>query len=242
VVTGLVTRFPDVAAPHPIPVPVAVLPFGTGNDVARLLGVYEDEQVLAAMQLGQTERWDVLDVESRTTEGEWEHHYALLFVACGFAGDLLRHTTPWVKRVFGSRLAYPVGFMRGLMRFRPFQMRIRTVDREWKGEWVVALAANAPMAGGGTMQIAPGALPGDGKIHVSLIQAVTRWELFRQFERFVRGRHIGHRKVEYFATDNLEVAAEPPVAVAADGDLLGCSPMRVQLLRGRVQFYSGNRV
>lgn len=204
--------------------PVLVAPFGTGNDVARLVGTAGEAGVIRALDARCCVDWDTLEIVAGQGRGR-----AVLFGACGLSTDLLRLTTPRVKRWFGARLAYPVGFFRALLRYRPARLTVETPEGRHEGEFVAVVAANAPHAGGDTMRIAPGARLDDGRLDLSLIRAVGRWEIARQFIRLVRGRHIHHPRVTYFRTTEVRIEAVPAGQLAVDGELGFSTPVTIRV-------------
>ena len=92
---------------------LGVVPAGTGNDIGTALGVRDLAEARRALQAGRLEPMDAIRVESRV-EGKLAVRHALLFAGVGIASEALKRTTPAVKRVFGERLAYPVGLFRAL--------------------------------------------------------------------------------------------------------------------------------
>jgi len=215
--------------------PLGVLPFGTGNDVAQLLGIRSIDAFLTAFKADERRPWDVLSVRCGEATGDGPRA-ALLFAAVGFASDLLRATTPRVKRLFGPRLCYSVGFFRALLRHECPQLRVRIGDRTWDEPMVVALAGNSVQAGGGMMRVAPGARTDDGEMNVSLIRATGRLAVARQFVRLVRGTHVHHPRVQYFPATSMEIDGTPAQTVAVDGELVGRTPVRVEVLPRAVSF------
>ena len=79
------------------------------------------------------------------------------------------------------------------------------------------------------MHIGPGAVPDDGRFDASIIGAVGRCEMVRQFVGLTRGAHVRHRAVSYFRTTAMEIAAEVPVRVVADGEPIGWTPAEFHL-------------
>lgn len=220
----------------PILAPVA---FGTGNDVALHSGLRQDRDLLDAIEGWANGRLqpvarDVLEVRCHHAGAEVVRH-AFLFAGVGIASDILRYTTPAVKRWFGPRLSYAVGFFRALAAWAPSTLRVRTERGGLEESLVVALAANAPHAGGGGMRIAPGALLDDGLAEVSLIRALGRLGMARQFLSLASGRHVEHPRVDYFRSPFLEVDAHPPQPVAADGDVVGHTPVRIRTLHRAIR-------
>jgi len=222
------------------PVALAVAPFGRGNDIAQLVGVSgagipDDEAALRAILEPRPVTLDTIritwreDDETGGTSRERVRH-AILFGGVGFVGELLRKTTPATVRWFGPRWCYSAGFFRALLSFRPPVLRIRSErGDEVLPHAVVALASNAPFAGGGLMRIGPGASMSDGFMELTLIEAVGRLELALQFVRLLRGTHVHHRKVRFFRGRWLEVSADPEQPLAFDGELLGASPVRFEV-------------
>jgi len=227
--------------PVPLVAPVA---FGTGNDVARVFGLMEDAALVRALH-GVARRdpaWmgmDVLEVRCQVGGREVVRH-GLLFAAVGFASDVLRLTTPRLKRWLGPQWSYYAGFFRALAGWNPVDLRVRTSRGELAEPLVVALAANAPHAGGGGMRIGPGAHMDDGQGDVSLIRGLGRWTIARQFLRLVQGTHVRHPGVDYFRDSWMEVESSPPRPVVLDGDVIGETPMRMRVLPCAIRVLTGS--
>ena len=221
---------------RPVLAPVS---FGTGNDVARLSGLRRDDALLKAIErwtlgnLHPVER-DLLEVRCQNDGAEIVRH-AFLFAGVGIASDILRHTTPTVKRWFGPQLSYAVGFFRALAAWNPATLRVQTGRGRLAEPLVVALAANAPHAGGGGMKIAPGALLDDGLADISLIRALGRLAIARQFLSLASGTHVRHPNVDYFRSAYLTVDADVPMPVAADGDVVGHTPARIRTVHRAIR-------
>jgi len=204
------------------------VPLGTGNDAACQAGLCGLEQALAALHNGVQRAVDAVEVDY-VAAGQKTRHYALLFAAVGFAGQLIKMTTPWVKRWFGPRLCYSVGFVRALWRYHAPIMRVRADAREVCGPMFHVCAGNAEWGGGGMMRLSPNARWDDGELDLCLIEALGRFETLRYFPRLLRGTHVGHPKVRFFRGAVLSVDSEPPMELQLDGDLVGCTPATFRL-------------
>jgi YegS/Rv2252/BmrU family lipid kinase len=209
--------------------PLALAPFGTGNDIAHLLGITGDEAALGAVRRPAPVALDTIEV-SWLEGGVTCRRHALLFGGTAFASELLRQTTPGVVRTFGPRLCYSVGFFRALATFRAPTLRVRTAAGEWvQPNGVLALAGNSPHAGGRMMRIGPGASLTDGQLEFTLIEAVGRLELALQFGRLLRGTHVRHPRVRFFRGTWMELEADPPQPLAIDGEVVGMTPARFEV-------------
>ncbi|MBU6402180.1 MAG: hypothetical protein KGS61_17820, partial [Verrucomicrobia bacterium] len=86
---------------------LGIVPFGTGNDAAQLLGIRSSATALAVLTRGRVRRLDAIEVRCQSDDGAVTR-YGLLFAAAGFADELLRQTSPPVKHWFGPRYCYSV--------------------------------------------------------------------------------------------------------------------------------------
>lgn len=204
---------------------LAVAALGTGNDVAQLLGTHQETTLLRALATATPRRMDTLEV--RHAEGL---RHALLFAGCGLATGLLQHTTPRVKRWFGGRGSYAVGFLRALRTHRGIPMRVRSPAGEWETPaGTVVVAAKAPQAGGGGLRLAPTARPDDGCLHGLWLGPAGRLAILGHFIRLSRGTHLGHPSLQAFSGTWLELCTDPPMPLALDGELVGRTPARMEV-------------
>jgi diacylglycerol kinase (ATP) len=233
--------------------PLAVAPFGRGNDIAQLAGLVGGAAAgaatgdldLAAIQAILEPKPVTLDTirvtwrqnppvgadsAASALESSERVRHSILFGGVGFVGELLRKTTPATVKWFGPRWCYSAGFFRALFSFQPPVLRVRSEQGEQVlSNAVAVVVGNAPFAGGGLMRIGPGASMTDGVLELTLIEAVGRWALALQFLRLLRGTHVRHRQVRFFRGHWLEVSADPPQPLALDGELLGTSPVRFEV-------------
>lgn len=203
---------------------LGVLPLGTGNDVAHLLGVGRLADAVACLQSGQPARMDAIEIGC-VAAGRPVIRHALLFASVGFAGALLRCTTPLVKRIFGPKGCYSVGLFRALPGFRAPLLRVRWDAEVMEGRFFLACAANSEAAGGGMMRLGPGARLDDGWLNLSLIGDLSWLEVMRCFPLLRSGKHVHHPKVRYGLGREMEVTSQRPLDVQMDGEVFGETPV-----------------
>ncbi len=205
-------------------VEMGVVPTGTGNDFAHGIGVHNEEEAYRTLARGRPRRQDVIQIQC-VVNGEPGVRYALLFAGVGIISELLKRTTPRVKRLFGQRLAYGVGLIRALLDYKPPRIRVTCDGRQIEDRFLFVGASNTEIAGGG-MRLAPAARDDDGVANVNLVEAITRWDALGQIRRLYQGKHTTHPGVRYFPARSVHVESESPVEVAMDGELVGFTPAR----------------
>ena len=217
---------------------LALIPFGTGNDAAQLLGIRSLEAAVNALASGTTRTVDAIEVRCHDA-GKQVTRFALLYAAVGFAGELLKCTTPAVKRLFGPRYCYSVGFFRALLGFKSPRMWVRCDDREFNGRMFLVSAGNAEIVGAGTMRLSPGAKVDDGILNVNVIEGLGRMETARWFPKVLKGIHTTHPKVRYFAATSVTVECEPLMEVQMDGELFGHTPATFRVMPRAIRVICG---
>ena len=213
---------------------LATLPVGTGNDVALTYGLAHFESAIDALAKGSTRTLDVIRVQLMR-DGKSVTRHALLFVAAGFAAEVIRKTGPRVKRIFGRRFSYSVGLFRALASFRAPEFSVKWDGGETSGRMFQVCAGNTEFAAGGVMRISPGARPDDGLLNISLVGALGRLQIVRRFPSILSGRYVEDERVDYFTSKRLEIDAVPPAELQADGDIIGTTPATIELLPGALR-------
>ena len=213
---------------------LATLPVGTGNDVALTFGLAHFESAIDALANGGTRTLDVIRVQLMR-DGESVTQHALLFVAAGFAAEVIRKTGPRVKRLFGRRFSYSVGLFRALASFRAPEFSVKWDGGEKRGRMFQVCAGNTEFGAGGVMRISPGARPDDGLLNISLVGALGRLQIVRRFPSILSGRYVEDERVDYFTGKRLEIDAVPPAEIQADGDIIGTTPATIELLPGALR-------
>jgi YegS/Rv2252/BmrU family lipid kinase len=194
---------------------LAVIPAGGGNDAARSLGLPADDPLAAAGMLTRLRR---RPADLATVGGR-----AYLNVAgAGFDSEVNRLANQrlrWARgrpRYVGAVLAELV-----LGRMASFELALDGQPERLSG-WLVAVA-NGPSYGGG-MLVAPRASLADGLLEVVVIGTIGKLEFLRTFPKVFSGRHVDHPAVAVHRAARVDLAADRPLAVYADGEPAGTLP------------------
>lgn len=217
--------------------PLAVLPAGTGNDLALALGVPADplaaaDAAAADLLAGAGRRLDLV----RSSWDGGERWWATV-LCCGFDSAVS-------DRV--NRLAWPRGRRRydlaialELARLRPRRVRL-TLDGEAADHDVALVAVGNTGIYGGGLRICPGADPSDGWLDVTVVGPVSRRELVRTRPRLAAGTHTSHPAVRVLRARTVELAAEG-LTTWADGEPVGPLPQRCAVVPGALVVLGAGR-
>jgi len=200
-------------------VPMGVIPGGRGNDFARVLGIPDEiPGAVALIASGATRKVDVGEVNGRRFLG---------IASCGFDSDVNRIANE--TRVVKGDLVYLYAALRGLAAWKParFEVTIDGSRTEFTG-YSVAAANNRAYGGG--MYLAPDAELDDGRLDVVTTRDASKLHCLVNLPKVFSGRHVQNEEVTVVRASEVEIAADRPFAVYADGDHLADLPARIRLL------------
>ena len=209
----------------------ALVPFGSGNDTARALGLYglSWEKALAHGLTGAVSRVDVGLAEFNIdTNGSVNGDIETLSVP--FISSL---TTGFDSSV-GLRALNGPKWLRGLPRYLLATVREFVNFRTWRmdvsvdsalvhsGKALFASTLNTRTFGAG-MPAVPHARLDDGALNLLLAGDISLLQTLLLLPRLLIGKHLSHPKVRTRAFQTMQIESTTPVPIAADGEYLGVS-------------------
>lgn len=213
------------------PTALGIIPIGTGNDAARMLGLPLNDPLAAAdvIAAGHTR---VVDA-GRITSGDTIRWFATV-VASGFDSQVndRANRMRWPR---GQR-RYDIALVAEAMRLRPLPFRIELDDRTLQVEVGLVAVGNGPSYGGG-MRICPHAILDDGYLDVTVVAAGGRLRLLRLFPTVYRGTHVNLPEVSTFRSRRVRLTCEG-ITAYADGEPIAPLPVDVEVVAGALTVFT----
>lgn len=204
---------------------VGVLPGGRGNDFGRVLGIPLDPRaacevlangVVRALDLGQAGASTFIGIAS-----------------CGFDSEANRIANE--TKVVRGNMVYAYGALRALAGWRPATFTVVFDGGEPRTFTGYSIATANSKAFGGGMMLAPDASLQDGMLDVVMIRDMPRLRYLRLLPTVFSGRHVRQPTVEIVRAREVEISAERPFVMYADGDPVAELPLAVRALPGAVK-------
>ncbi|HSP75295.1 MAG TPA: diacylglycerol kinase family protein [Cryobacterium sp.] len=208
--------------------PLAIVPCGTGNDVARGLGIPVDDTDAAIRHLLEALSRPPRAIDAaRVRCGDTTSWFAGVLSA-GFDA-VFNERANRMRRPRG-RSRYTLAMLLVLATFRPISYRLTVDGRPRQVRAMLISVANNVSIGGG-MRIAPGAVIDDGVLDLFIVSPLSRVGFLRVFPKVFSGTHTTLPQVEITRCRSIRIEADRVVAYA-DGERIGALPVQIDVVPG----------
>lgn len=209
-------------------VPLGLIPSGTGNDVARYLGLPRTDPVAAADRIIASRRRTIDLARSG-------HRWFVTVLAAGFDAIVNERANAmtWPR----GQMRYNLATLAELRTFRPIpytlQLDSGSGSETVEHEAMLVAVGNGPSFGGG-LRITEGALLDDGLLDVVVITRMSKPKLVRSYPRLFTGRIDGIHEYVHRRVRSVTIAA-PGIVAYADGERFGPLPLTVECVPGALE-------
>jgi YegS/Rv2252/BmrU family lipid kinase len=206
--------------------PVGIVPGGTGNLVARTLGIpLHPERAVAALLAGALAEVDLGLV--RAGDGP-PRHFAFA-AGVGIDARMIERTPARWKRRLGV-LAYALTAARAVLAHECFPVRVTVDGEELRRDVSAVMVVNFGAVLGDLIHFGPGIHHDDGRLDCCLFSPTSLPDAVRALWRLLRKDFREDGALVYRAGRSFRVETDVPRVAQADGELLGRTPLDVRVL------------
>jgi diacylglycerol kinase (ATP) len=210
---------------------LGVIPTGTGNDFARLLGINRKRPVEAARGLVAPR---LIEIDAaHVSLGDGSERLFVNVAGAGFDSEVNETANRMRTRVQGTA-KYVAAVFKTLRRFAPARFEV-SVDGDRSSLSGMLIAVGNGRSYGGGMQICPDASLTDGILDVCVVGGMSRGAFVRAFPRVFRGTHVTHPRVTMLKGTKIEISGDRHFDVYADGELAGPLPAVFEVVERAVR-------
>jgi diacylglycerol kinase (ATP) len=201
-------------------VPVAFLPLGTTNVLAKELGIPED--IVGAVEAAlcrPARKVSLGKIESAGLAGR----YFCLMAGVGLDGKAVHDVNASIKKVSG-KAAYILSGIKNICTYSQEELLVRLDGVGHRGYEAIVCKASKY---GGHFRVAPEADLGNTYFYTCIFKGRRRRDFVRYALGVMTGRHLRYEDVEYIKSSDVQIEGKAHIQI--DGDYLGLSPARLSV-------------
>jgi diacylglycerol kinase (ATP) len=208
--------------------PLGVLAGGTGNLLARAVGIPLDPERAVKMLLAGEE----LHIDlGRIVSCQPVRHFAVA-AGVGIDAAMVAETPSWLKRRLGV-LAYTItatrAALRAVLRQEFFHVRLTVDGEEFEAAAAAVMIANFGAVLSDRITFGPGIRFDDGVLDACFYSPRNFRDALRIMWRLLRRNFASDEAMLYRSGRHFRIETEPPRLAQADGELLGMTPIEIEI-------------
>lgn len=214
---------------------VGTVPFGTGCDYVRNFPPRRGQLDHLATALGEaTAPVDVGLCRLQGLDGKPWRRIFINVLGLGFDANVVdrfrRRRFP-----FAGKTAYFLCGGLELLRLKQYRLQGEIDGKTLQTDAQMLVIGLGRHFGGG-MMIAPHAAPHSGRFQVVWSRHLSRLEVLLLLPKIYAGKHLHHPQIHATFARRLSLLTDPPAYVEAEGELVGRTPLEVELCPGALRF------
>jgi diacylglycerol kinase (ATP) len=211
---------------------LGIIPVGTGDDIARALGLPRDDAAAAADVIADGGVRPIDYAVIATADGTEAAFIAVM--SAGFDSEVTERANTMKWPTGTSR--YLIATLIELGVYKPVEFQITVDGRTARAEGMMLAVGNGPSYGGG-MYVCPEAVIDDGRLDLTFLSRTSKWTFIKTFPKVFKGTHIHHRIVSTTRGSRIHVDA-PGQTAYADGERVGPLPADVRIVPGGLRVFA----
>jgi YegS/Rv2252/BmrU family lipid kinase len=202
-------------------IPMAILPLGTTNVLAKELGI--PENVERSMDIAIKGIPRVVSLGKITLhQGSLKTRYFCMMAGIGFDAMTVFGLNKTFKKISGKGAHFYSG-MKVLSRFRPAEVTFTIGEKSYRG-YSAVIGKGAKY--GGHIKVTPDARLTDPNLYICIFKGKKRSDIFRYVMGVLTKSHLSFKDIEYRMAQKIQVDGSAHVQI--DGDYLGMTPAIIE--------------
>ena len=214
---------------------LGLIPLGSGNDLARALGAILDPKIIIDhVEQRRTRLVDIGLVTARDESGTPVKRYFINECSIGMGPDVVRRLNEG-GRSLGPSLMYLKSIIATFLTNKPEALRIEADGFSWSGKSRVTAIANGKAFGHGIF-IAPNSSVSDGLLNLFIAANPSLMKFLMLLQSLKRPAESNDKCLTYTTSKRIAVTSDKTLAVEADGEPVGFTPMKCEVAVRKLNF------
>ncbi len=224
----------------PSEVTVGLIPVGSGNDWSRLHRIPADygRAVDLIAEAGVRTRLQDVACVHTLMDGKPYCRYMMNIGGLGFDSDVCRRFDIAKEHGHAGDRQYLKSLLSGFLAYRPLRFRVVVDGEEFYHGTAFSVALGIGQYCGGGMRQTPDAIPDDGLINVTVVGKLSKWKFLSKVPSLFKGDIYRHKEVRHTTGRRVEISAAPYSYMEVDGEPVGITPVRIEVIPAGVQVVS----
>ncbi|MEM4314416.1 MAG: diacylglycerol kinase family lipid kinase [Thermoplasmata archaeon] len=207
---------------------IVILPFGTGSDFGKTIGIRNLDDFLIAVKNGKKIKVDIGNVYF--TEQSFSRYF-INILEIGFGAEVMNYVN---KHKSLGKYSFILGIISTLSKMKKFDLNIQLNTLKKTFSTIEVIVANGKYFGGG-MLASPDSKIDDGFLNLHILKSFSKLTSVIRLRNLISGEYI-KKGYSYDFISNEIFVENSGILVEMDGDVIGKTPIKITILEKKIEF------